>query len=78
MSTLQPTLHKDSAFILQAMQRLFENKPNPSMLVPNALQLNMIPFLMHVLDGADLSEVRYICMHQPNIARAEAQLLLRV
>jgi DnaJ family protein C protein 13 len=57
MSTLQPTLHKDSAFILQSCQKLFENKPTPSMLVPHALSLNMIPFLMHVLEEADLSNV---------------------
>jgi hypothetical protein len=33
MSTLQPALHKDAAFILTAMLRLFENKPQRSMLV---------------------------------------------
>jgi hypothetical protein len=35
------------------MLRLFENKPNPCMLVPHALGLNLLEMLMDILEVRD-------------------------
>ena len=77
MSTLQPTLHKDAAFILTAMLRLFENKPDRSMLVPRAIGLNMIPFLMHVLEEADMNEVGNSPLTRPHLSQHSCCLLYK-